>query len=88
MTASVAKGINHVNEPVSFVQRRSPMIKDIVKVNWKTIRKWWKRRSDDLSVKENRKREESIGLLRKRYGYSKEKATSELDEHYPKARLR
>jgi hypothetical protein len=49
---------------------------------------WWKKREDDRLAKIKRKREESIMLLQKRYGYTKEKATSELDEHYPKARLR
>jgi hypothetical protein len=52
------------------------------------IRDWWKKRGDNRLAKIKRKREESIRLLQKRYGYTKEKATSELDEHYPKARLR
>jgi uncharacterized protein YjbJ (UPF0337 family) len=64
------------------------MIKDIAKGNWRKIREWWKKRGDDQLTKTDSKREESIGILQKRYGYSKEKATSELDEHYPKARLR
>ena len=51
------------------------------------FRIWWKKRSDDRLIKANNKREQSIGILQKRYGYTKEKATSELDEHYPKARL-
>ena len=51
------------------------------------IRKWWKKRSDDQLTKANSKRELFIGVLQKRYGYTKEKATFELDEHYPKARL-
>jgi uncharacterized protein YjbJ (UPF0337 family) len=63
------------------------MIKDFSEVNWKKIRKWWKKRSDNQISKANSEREQSIGLLQKRYGYTKEKATSELDEHYPKARL-
>jgi len=32
-------------------------------------------------------RERSISLLQKRYGYSREKATSELDKYYSKAQL-
>jgi hypothetical protein len=57
--------------------------------NWRIkIREWWKKRGDDRLVKYNSEREESIRLLQKRYGYTKEKATSELDEHYPKAILR
>jgi uncharacterized protein YjbJ (UPF0337 family) len=63
------------------------MIKEFSKVNWKKIRERWKKRSDDLITKASSKREQSIGILQKRYGYTKEKAASELDEHYPKARL-
>ena len=51
------------------------------------FRKWQKKRSDDQITKANSKREQSIGILQKRYGYTREKAASELDEHYPKARL-
>jgi len=51
------------------------------------IRKWWKKRGDNQLVKANNKREQYIGILQKRYGYTKEKATTELDDHYPKARL-
>jgi uncharacterized protein YjbJ (UPF0337 family) len=79
--------VNHVNEPISFVQRSSHLINNGAKGNWKKIRIWWKKRSDDRLIKANNKREHSIGILQKRYGYTKEKATSELDEHYPKARL-
>ena len=63
------------------------MIKDFAVVNWKKIRKWRKKRRDNQITKANSKREQSIGILRKRYGYTKEKAASELDEHYPKAKL-
>jgi len=63
------------------------MIKDFAEVNWKKIRKWREKRKDNQITKADSKREQSIGILRKRYGYTKEKATSELDEHYPKAKL-
>jgi hypothetical protein len=63
------------------------MIKGFAEVNWKKFRKWRKKRRDNQITKANSKREQSIGILRKRYGYTKEKAASELDEHYPKARL-
>ena len=63
------------------------MANDVAEVNWKIIRKWWKKRSNDQLTKANIKREPYIGILQKRYGYTKEEATSELDEHYPKARL-
>ena len=32
----------------------------------------------------NREREEFVEILQKRYGYTKEKATSELNTHYAK----
>jgi len=63
------------------------MIKGFAAVNWKKIRKWRKKRKDKQIIKANSKREQSIGILRKRYGYTKEKAAAELDENYPKARL-
>ena len=67
------------------------MINDVIETRSKKlpskIRSWWKKRGDDQLNKANNKREKSIGILQKRYGYTKEKATSELNEHYPKARL-
>ena len=67
------------------------MINDVVEDKVKKlsgkIRKWWKKRSDDQLTKANSKREQSIGILQKRYGYTKEEAASELDRHYSKARL-
>ena len=63
------------------------MIKNFAEVNWKKFHKWQRKRRDNQISKANSKREQSIGILRKRYGYTKEKAASELDEHYPKARL-
>lgn len=51
-------------------------------------RKWWKVRSDDQgNNKANTKRERYIGILQKRYGYTKEKARSELDTNYSKIRF-
>jgi uncharacterized protein YjbJ (UPF0337 family) len=63
------------------------MINGVAKINWKRIRKWLKKRSDDQLTKAGSKREQYIGILRNRYGYTKEKAAFELDEHYPKAIL-
>jgi hypothetical protein len=63
------------------------MIKEFARVNWTKIRERWKKRSDGHITKASSKREQSIEILQKRYGYTKEKAASELDEHYPKARL-
>jgi hypothetical protein len=48
---------------------------------------WWKKRRNNPFIKENRVRERSISILQKRYGYTKEQATSELDKHYSKAWL-
>lgn len=62
------------------------MVNDVAKTKKKTLR-WWNKRSDDQFGKANSKREKYISILQKRYGYNKEKATSELDENYPKAIL-
>ena len=63
------------------------MINGFARVTWKKIREQWKKRSDDYVTEASSKREQSIGILQKRYGYTKEKAASELDEHYPNAKL-
>jgi uncharacterized protein YjbJ (UPF0337 family) len=67
------------------------MKNDAVEAKWKILPDkvciWWKKRGDDRLIKANNKRAQSIGILQKRYGYTKEEATSELDEHYPKAKL-
>ena len=48
---------------------------------------WQEKRRDDQVMKFNRVHERSISILQKRYGYTREKATSELIKHYPKAWL-
>lgn len=58
----------------------------IDKIRQKIIN-WQKKRRDDQLIKFNRVHERSISILQKRYGYSKEKATSELIKHYSKAWL-
>jgi len=63
------------------------MIKGFAEVNWKKFYNWRKKLKDKQITKANSKRGQSIRILRKRYGYTKEKAASELDEHYPKAKL-
>jgi hypothetical protein len=50
-------------------------------VNWRL-----KRNEDELAILE-RAKERSIGILQKRYGYTKEEATIELRKHYSKAWL-
>jgi uncharacterized protein YjbJ (UPF0337 family) len=51
------------------------------------IREWLNNPSDNQLVKGNSKREQFVVILQKRYGFSQEKATSELNTHYSKARL-
>ena len=63
------------------------MINDVAKGNWKKIRTWWKKRSDDQLTRVAGKREQFIRILQSRYGYNKEEAMSELDKHYSKAKL-
>jgi len=67
------------------------MKNDEIESKWKKlpdkVRRWWKKRGEDQRTIANEKREKSIGILQKRYGYTKEKATAELDEYYPKAKL-
>ena len=52
-----------------------------------TIRKWWKKRGDDRLNKAKKQQERYIGILQKRYGYTREKAASELKTHYSKVRF-
>jgi uncharacterized protein YjbJ (UPF0337 family) len=63
------------------------MVNNDTKDNWKKIRTWWKKRSDDQFTIVTGKREQFIRILQSRYGYDKEEAMSELDKHYSKARL-
>ncbi len=48
---------------------------------------WRKRRHEDQLARVERAEERSVRILQKRYGYTKEQATSELRKHYSKARL-
>jgi hypothetical protein len=48
---------------------------------------WWNTRHNDQFIKVNSVRERSINILQKRYGYSREEATSQLDKHYSRAWL-
>jgi len=45
-----------------------------------------KHRNDQL-IKANSVHQRSISILQQRYGYTREKAVSELDKHYSTARL-
>jgi hypothetical protein len=61
------------------------------KLKWDELRRnvfgWWNTRSNDQFTKVNGTRERSISILQKRYGYTKEAAAYQLDNHYPKAWL-
>jgi len=67
------------------------MINDVIFEKWNELRskipKWRDKRSENQLFQVNSKREQSIGILQKRYGYTKEKAEFELSKHYSKARL-
>ena len=66
---------------------------DILKGKWKEMKggvkeKWGKLTDDDLSQIEGRE-EQLLGLLQKRYGYSKEEAEEEYERfmaHHEEAR--
>ena len=65
--------------------------KDILESKWDEFRRkvlsWRQKRRNDQLFKVSSKSERSISILQKRYGYTKEQATSELDKHYPRAWL-
>ena len=48
---------------------------------------WQKKRYEQQLARIERAEERSVRILQKRYGYTKEQATSELRKHYSKARL-
>ena len=61
--------------------------KDVSENKWDEFRRkvlsgWNKRRTDQF-IKVDSVRERSIGILQKRYGYTREQATYQLDKHYP-----
>ncbi len=67
------------------------MINTVIELRWSEFRQkvltWWDQRQSNQLGKVNNMRERSIRILQQRYGYTKEKATSELDKHYSKAWL-
>lgn len=84
-------------DPVIFQNSKKPaltlferlnMRADIVDTKWKElnnkIRKWLDNRRAAPSISMNSKSEQFVEILQKRYGYTKEKATSELKKHYSK----
>lgn len=60
------------------------MNEDILKGQWTQIRgqvkQWWGMLTDDDLNKINGKRDQLIGKLQERYGYSKEQAVKQIDE--------
>jgi uncharacterized protein YjbJ (UPF0337 family) len=61
------------------------MNEDILKGQWTQIRgqiqEWWGVLTDDDLDKINGRRDQLIGMLQKKYGFTKEEATRELDDH-------
>ena len=58
-----------------------------VDFKWFQFRQRILRHRSDQIAKVDHARERSISILQKRYGYDRDKAISELDSHYSKARL-
>ncbi len=63
----------------------------VIKLKWDGFRHrllyGYNKRRNDQFIKVNSVRERSISILQKRYGYTRDQATSELDTHYPHAWL-
>ena len=52
-----------------------------------TIINWQEKRRNDQMIRFNKIHERSITILQKRYGYTREQATSQLIKHYSNAWL-
>ena len=67
------------------------MILTAIESKWDAFRQkllnWQNKRRNGQLMQDKSANERSIGLLQKRYGYTREQATSELSKHYSKARL-
>ncbi len=61
------------------------MNEDILQGQWKQIRgkvkEWWSVLTDDDLNRINGQRDQLIGLLQQKYGFTKDQATRELDDH-------
>ncbi len=61
------------------------MNKDIFEGNWKQMRgqmrNWWGKLTDDDFEQIAGHKDKLIGKLQERYGYSKEQATQEVNQH-------
>jgi hypothetical protein len=62
-----------------------------IEIKWEEFRQkvfyGWNKRRNDQFIKVSSVRERSISILQKRYGYTREQAIFELDNHYPRAWL-
>lgn len=56
------------------------------KIHSKIIQ-WWRKRSAEMVLRIKGKRDQSIEILQKRYGYTKEQAAIEYKKHYLNVRL-
>jgi uncharacterized protein YjbJ (UPF0337 family) len=59
------------------------MNKDILEGNWKQMRgsakEWWGKITDDDFDRIAGKRDQLVGVLQEKYGYTREKASAEID---------
>ena len=89
--AAPSAGVNWDSILFFYDLETQTMNRDVFEGKWKQIRgvakSWWDKPSDDQPMLNNSQREQFVGILQKRYGYTKEKATSELNEHYSKIKL-
>ena len=66
------------------------MNEDILKGQWKQVRgkikEWWGVLTDDDLDKIDGQRDQLIGMLQKKYGFTKDQATRELDNRLSQLR--
>ena len=66
------------------------MNEDILKGQWMQLRgkiqEWWGMLTDDDLDRINGQRDQLIGMLQEKYGYTKDQATRELDDHLAQLR--
>ena len=62
------------------------MNEDILQGQWKQmrgkVREWWGKLTDDDLDEINGKRDQLIGKLQERYGYTRDRATREVDTRF------
>ena len=67
------------------------MNEDILKSQWKQIRGqikvWWSVLTDEDLDKINGRRDQLISVLQQKYGFTKEEATRELDDHLAQLKM-